>query len=467
MSDNRKYVTVKPTRLVEGISSVAMSFTVAEIKDGDGNVLTMTDFGTQGFGAFEPRTEGKKEQFTFTGISGNTVTMNERGLAMKSPYTDAGNQTDHAAGTIVLLYTNSPAFYNSFPNKFNEEFIANEWTYDEDFRPKLDVDLDSSDETALATVGQVNRTAAAGAADATETIKGLVEIATQAQNDAGTVLGETGASIVPTPDKIAKSVQKNAWTYAADAQASDTYVITLSVAPAAYAAGQSFIFKANTANTGAATLNINSLGAKTIKKVVAGAVSDLENNDILAGMLVMVAYDGTNLYMLNTPGTSISSAIAFEVTSVFSATDITGAELETLSAGATSDANTLHKHGKKFGVDSFAPTGASDTKVITHNLGVIPRLIRIKYAASANSGATQSRGEGVSDGTTYATIYLAKTGNPLYDWDTDTSHIIVADDVTASAGWNATLTTITTTQFTIDVDTFTAATDIVFTWEVE
>lgn len=87
-----------------------------------------------------------------------------------------------------------------------------------------------------------------------------------------------------------------AFNYAADAQANDTYVITLAPALAAYTTGQQIIFKANTANTGAASLNVNGLGAKTIVKRVN---TTLANNDILAGMFCLVVYDGTNFVIMN------------------------------------------------------------------------------------------------------------------------------------------------------------------------
>jgi len=85
-------------------------------------------------------------------------------------------------------------------------------------------------------------------------------------------------------------------TYAADAEASDAYVITLTPAPSAYVAGMQVSFKANTANTGACTLNVNSLGAKDIVK---GASSALETGDILSGQTVIVVYDGTNFSLSN------------------------------------------------------------------------------------------------------------------------------------------------------------------------
>lgn len=83
--------------------------------------------------------------------------------------------------------------------------------------------------------------------------------------------------------------------YAADAGATDAYAISLT-GVTVYTIGQTFKFKANTANTGACTININGLGAKTIKKNVS---SDLATGDILANQLVTVTYDGTNMQILS------------------------------------------------------------------------------------------------------------------------------------------------------------------------
>ena len=84
--------------------------------------------------------------------------------------------------------------------------------------------------------------------------------------------------------------------YAADAGSTDTYAVTLSPIPSAYFTGMRVFFKANTANTGAATSNVNSLGEKTIKK---NKDEDLEDNDILAGQICTVVYDGTNFQLQN------------------------------------------------------------------------------------------------------------------------------------------------------------------------
>lgn len=69
-----------------------------------------------------------------------------------------------------------------------------------------------------------------------------------------------------------------------------------SSAVSAYAAGQVFRFVAAGANTGAVTLNVNGLGAKTVTKRGATA---LAAGDIAAGSVVTVTYDGTQFQMLD------------------------------------------------------------------------------------------------------------------------------------------------------------------------
>lgn len=84
--------------------------------------------------------------------------------------------------------------------------------------------------------------------------------------------------------------------YSVDGGSTDDYVVSLDPAPTEYTEGLWIIFKANTTNTGAATLNANSLGAKTIKKNVD---QDLADGDIQADQVVIVVYDGTNFQLQN------------------------------------------------------------------------------------------------------------------------------------------------------------------------
>ena len=88
-----------------------------------------------------------------------------------------------------------------------------------------------------------------------------------------------------------QEVQNNSYRYGADTGAANAYAITLTPAPTAYAKGQTFLFLAANANTGASTLDVNGLGTKTIK-TISGA--DLSANAIVANKIYTVTYDGTN-----------------------------------------------------------------------------------------------------------------------------------------------------------------------------
>ncbi len=110
-------------------------------------------------------------------------------------------------------------------------------------------------------------------------------------------LALAGNSGTPSADNLYVTelgIQRNQEIYAADGGSNDTYVITLDPVPAGYVTGMVLNFKANTINTGAATLNVNTLGAKTIKKL---NDQDLADGDIEAGQIVTVIYDGTVFQM--------------------------------------------------------------------------------------------------------------------------------------------------------------------------
>jgi len=77
---------------------------------------------------------------------------------------------------------------------------------------------------------------------------------------------------------------------------SSTYTLAASRTISAYAAGDTFIFKANHASTGTSTINIDAVGATTIKKL---HDQDLIANDIESGSICLISYDGTNFQLLS------------------------------------------------------------------------------------------------------------------------------------------------------------------------
>ena len=135
--------------------------------------------------------------------------------------------------------------------------------------------------------------------------------------------------------KGVKVLDADSGYYAADSGSTDAYAITLSPALNAYADGQTFRFKANTINTGTATLNINGLGAKTIVK---GVNTTLSDGDIQAGQICEVTYNGTN-FVLNSPTGNSSAG-----TSYVGAATSTGTISSTQNVDTTFTTNFLPKN---------------------------------------------------------------------------------------------------------------------------
>jgi hypothetical protein len=86
--------------------------------------------------------------------------------------------------------------------------------------------------------------------------------------------------------------QNNEFTYA-EATGTNALTASMRIAPNGYVTGACFAIKIANNNTGSVTLNLNSFGAKTLKKFKNYALANLESDDLIAGMIVQVLYDGT------------------------------------------------------------------------------------------------------------------------------------------------------------------------------
>ena len=110
-------------------------------------------------------------------------------------------------------------------------------------------------------------------------------------------------------------------TNIATVSGTDTLTGSLTPALAAYATGNLFSFVAAATNTGAVTINLNSLGAKSITKLGTTALSA---GDIVSGQLYLIEYDGTRFQLIN-PTTSSVSSISFGSTGLTPSSATTGA----------------------------------------------------------------------------------------------------------------------------------------------
>lgn len=119
----------------------------------------------------------------------------------------------------------------------------------------------------------------------------------------------TDAGLVPDAadlQQLSKALKKGRVFYAADTGVANAYVAAIVPGITAYAEGLSVLVKIANKNTGASTININALGAKSIKNVDG---TGLVAGQLIAGAVVLLVYDGTNFQaMIKPPCTQAVSA---------------------------------------------------------------------------------------------------------------------------------------------------------------
>jgi hypothetical protein len=116
--------------------------------------------------------------------------------------------------------------------------------------------------------------------------------------------------------------------------------LTFAAAPASYVQGEKYAFKATAANTGATSVNVNGLGAKSVfRKSPAGAATPCTGGEIQNGDIVELEYDGTQLQLLNV------AASAFVGGTLTANTAMSGAAFNeasgTIASAAITDLSTV------------------------------------------------------------------------------------------------------------------------------
>ena len=116
-------------------------------------------------------------------------------------------------------------------------------------------------------------------------------------------------------------IQNSSYSTLSSVAGTNTITASLTPAPAAYANNQRFMFIAANTNTGAVTININSLGAKAIKKLGTQA---LVSGEIVAGRFIEIIYDGTNFQLVGGASGSSSDYVFLSTSDHLSITPGTG-----------------------------------------------------------------------------------------------------------------------------------------------
>lgn len=186
------------------------------------------------------------------------------------------------------------------------------------------------------------------------------------------VVAGTDAAKAATSQGVAKAVQSGGYSYAADSGAANTIAITLTPAPAAYTAGLAVEVKMNATNTGATTINVNGLGAKSVQF---GGVA-LVAGQLVAGQVYCFIYDGTN-FQLQT--TSAPSIVAFSFSGSGGYVQWSnGFKIQVQTITVTTSTSQFFSYSSAFNTGSFAWINGDDASAD----------VSVYVSSSTASGAT-------------------------------------------------------------------------------
>lgn len=181
--------------------------------------------------------------------------------------------------------------------------------------------------------------------------------------------------------------QDGAFLQAGSVSGVDTITAALTPAITAYATGLKFWFIAAGANTGAVTINLNSVGALALKKQ--GGTALVAGDIPAAGAIVECAYDGTDLEYVNFTGLTDSST--HTLTNKTIDADGTGNALSNIDIANCIAAS-----------QAEAEAGADNTKILTP--------LRVAQAIAALGASAQFYAFDFSIDTSTATGTQAVTG---------------------------------------------------------
>jgi hypothetical protein len=442
--------TVKPfsmptKQLAVAISSSATSFQLSDINGWDGQPVSSANFGTIAFAVFRNSANTVLEivQIDPSTVASSAITITTRGLDFNGGTTNVpANALNWPANdTLVDLGSDPAQLFAQYANLNLPATITALWGFT--VSPTAPV---GGTGNQVATATDIANAVSGASGTATTSVYGTVKTTTSTNtvvstNDSRVPTTNQAAALVADNTDVAvgsgnkyvsqTGLQHSAETYAADSSgAANTITATLSPVPTSYTAGMTVSIKVANATTGATTINLNSLGAKTVKKYVAGALTDLAANDLLAGQTATFGYDGT-YFILQSP-----TAMTPAATPVY-----------------------------KSGVSSYSAVSGSQT--IAHGLGAMPKYVRItaKAVKASSTYPTVSTSNGFYNGSAVSNLSVGYSGTTQLVESAGTTYIV---DTTAGgnalSGYTATIT-VDATNINLTWTKMNSADPVSFLWE--
>lgn len=211
----------------------------------------------------------------------------------------------------------------------------------------------------------------------------------------------TGLDKLPSEQRM----KRGTINYAADTGGVNAFVVTLEYAPSSYIDGMEIVFLAASTNTSDCTINVNGLGAKSIKRTDGGA---LGAGDIAAGHLSVIRYNASAGYFeyFGIPQSIVTSAQAYAEAAATSASNASGSE----AAAADSESSAYTSAGN-----------ASASATLAEDWAIEDAAFVSGTDNSAKSWAVGGAGDG-APALGSAKDWATKTGGPVDGTDYSAKH---------------------------------------------
>lgn len=383
MSALPKVVAGFKTSLASKITSSATSLTVASVTNKAGNALS---------GLYGIKLDGGSsgEEYFIGTFSGTTFTIIARGIDPVDGKTEvAALKHEHRKGAKVEV--TDFALLAVVQRTLNgDETLPNKLSYASVPTVSADTDIISkkyADDLALA-----------GAPNASTTVKGVAEIATDAELAAGTGTGGTGAATVATGSSFTATPAANK-------------------VPVANASGKLAAGWGGAAST-LATLNAS---AKVVEDPANATATPTASKIPIANGAGKLAEGWMQM---------------------------TNAQATSLTGGITSPLNTLHAHRMKVFAASRDMTLASGSVTYAHGLGAIPNWVKIYAGAKSADNVYSGWSDGMYDrvGGNAVAIYSLYQNASQLTFGSDTTNAVY---ITVGYGSQAATCTVDATNVTL------------------
>lgn len=185
-------------RLQSSISSTQSTVTLTSFKEPiSGIKYTMAYLNSSiEYGTIDPQNNSSKEFVSFTGITQNSdgtalLTGVTRGLGFSYPYTASTTLASSHSGQSIFILSNPPQLTNQYAAKANNEWITGSWG----FSVNATTTTNCATSSEYCNKAYVDAVAVAGASNADDSTKGIVETATRSEASIGATTGSTGARL--------------------------------------------------------------------------------------------------------------------------------------------------------------------------------------------------------------------------------------------------------------------------------